>query len=181
MDIGVAVPVNNFDKETVGTPGSVDPVSATAAVLEPRDDVLKDVVEITESILDSWVAAPGPLPNAGTEPTCLVGEGAAADCSYCKAGPVEAVGASTLGFDVVWMLSGAVVAAPAPSPNAGTEPTCLEADGVCEPSLRCAVGGASEVELRKRGLRRPLYRIRPAATVLDSTASSTRGCRCIFS
>ena len=61
-----------------------------------------------------------------------------------------------------------MVAAPGPSPKAGTEPTCFEAagevaeaaDGVGRPSLCCsagevtggAAGGADEVELRKRAL-----------------------------
>lgn len=192
VDTGVAVPVNTFDKEIVGRPGSVDPVLATAAGFDAKGDFPEeDVAAPTEEAVDSWVAAPGPLPKAGTEPTCFdsVGEGAAAECSYCDGEAGEAVGAPPGALDVVSVLSEVVVAAPGPSPKAGTDPICLEADGVGDPSLCCAageveggaVGAAGEVELRKRGCRRPSYRIRPAATVLDSTASSTSGCRRIFS
>lgn len=164
MDTGVAVPVNTFDREIVGRPGSVDPVLATAAGLDPKVDLPEeDVVAPTEEVVDSWVAAPGPLPNAGTEPTCFdsVGEGAAAECSYCDEEAVEAVGAPPGASDVVFVLSAIVVAAPGPSPKAGTDPICLEADGVGDPSFCCAageveggvVGAAGEVELRKRGCR----------------------------
>lgn len=190
---GVAVPVNTFDKEIVGIPGSVDPVLATAAGLDPKGDLPEeDVVAPTKAVVDSWVAAPGPLPKAGTEPTCFdsLGEGAAAECPYSDEEAVEAVGAPLGTLDVELVLSAVVVvvAAPGPSPKAGTDPTCLEADGVGDPSFCCAarevagggVEAAAEVELEKRDCRRPSYRIRPAATVLDSTASSTSGCRRIF-
>jgi len=143
VDTGVAVPVKLFGKEIVGTPGSVDPGLATAAGLDPEEDLLAaDVVEPTEAVIESWVAAPGPLPKAGTEPTCFdsVGEGVAADCSNCDREALEAVRIPPFALGVVFVISGIVVAAPGPSPKAGTDPTCLEADGVGEPSLCCAVG-----------------------------------------
>lgn len=175
----------------MGRPGSVDPALATAVGLDPKGDLPEeDVVAPTEEAVDSWVAAPGPLPKAGTEPTCFdsVGEGAAAEYSCCDEGAADTAGAPLGALVVVFVVSAIVVAAPGPSPKAGTDPTCLEADGVSDASFCCAagevgggvVGAAGEVELRKRGCRRPSYRIRPAATVLDSTASSTSGCRRIF-
>lgn len=96
----------------------------------------KDVMEGIMGALDSMDAAPGPLPTAGTEPTCLVvaamegslsvGEGKAA-----VSDGFEAVdeGRATDGkgclIDVVVALD-SIDAAPAPLPTAGTEPTCFD-------------------------------------------------------
>ena len=146
----------------------------------------KDLLEIFNKEAESCLAAPGPFPNAGADPTCFeaVVEGAAAvclPCDRCSSGADD-------GLLVSFGLLETVVAAPGPSPKAGTEPTCFEAvDGAGAPSFCCPSGGATgkvvlaatEVELTTRGLSWPLYRTRPAATVLDSTASSTNGGRCM--
>ena len=150
----------------------------------------KDFLDVFDKEAESCVAAPGPLPKAGTDPTCFdaAAEGAAAVCLLCDRSPAGADDGLLVSCGVVEGLFETVVAAPGPSPNAGTDPTCFEAvDGAGAPSLCCPSGGvtgkvvpaAAEVELRKRGLSWPLYRTRPAATVLDSTASSTNGGRCM--
>ena len=54
---------------------------ATAVVLDVDENILeKDVVVVNDGVDDSCVAAPGPLPKAGTDPTCFdaAGEDAAA-------------------------------------------------------------------------------------------------------
>ena len=71
---------------------------------------------------DSKDAAPGPLPTAGTEPTCLVV--AAIDAvDEGKAGDGEGLSSD------VTVASGSTDAAPGPLPTAGTEPTCFEGSG----------------------------------------------------
>ncbi len=70
-------------------------------------------------LLEVIVAAPGPSPNAGTEPTCLV----RIVVSCFMFGLLIGVGFGSWGG-----LLEITVAAPAPFPKAGTEPTCF----VCE-------------------------------------------------
>lgn len=69
------------------------------------------------------VAAPGPLPNAGTEPTCfeVARNGDAAGFSGVDDDEVGEIVSDVDDFEVI------AVAAPGPSPKAGTEPTCPEA------------------------------------------------------
>ena len=106
--------------------------------------------------LDSTDAAPGPLPIAGTEPTCLVG--AAAEGPPSVEEDIAAVGD---GFDVVEEGRAAdgeglvtdvvraldsIEAAPGPLPTAGTEPTCFDGR-IVETEAACARGrefGSSE-------------------------------------
>lgn len=96
---------------------------------EGRTTDSKDFVDEVVVALDSMDAAPGPLPAAGTEPTCLV--------VAAMEGPpsVEDKAAVSDGLDIVdegRAADGAVVAldsmdaAPGPLPTAGTEPTCFE-------------------------------------------------------
>lgn len=106
--------------------------------------------------LDSTDAAPGPLPTAGTEPTCLVG--AAMEDPPSVGEDIAAVGD---GFDVVeegraadgeGLVTDVVIAldsmdaAPGPLPTAGTEPTCFDGR-IVETEAACARGrefGSSE-------------------------------------
>lgn len=79
-----------------------------------------DCISVFRCVCDSCaVAAPGPLPKAGTEPTCLeaADDGGEADPSGFEG---TEVGVSV---PVVEDLSETLVAAPGPPATAGTEPT----------------------------------------------------------
>lgn len=113
-------------------------------------------VERVVVALDSTDAAPGPLPTAGTEPTCLVGaamEGppsvgddiAAVGDGFDAVEEGRAADGEGLVTDVVRALD-SMEAAPGPLPTAGTEPTCFEGRMV-ETEAACASGrgfGSSE-------------------------------------
>lgn len=94
-------------------------------------------VEGVGVVRDSKDAAPGPLPTAGTEPTCLVVaamEGpppvdkAAASDDFDAVDEGKAGDGEGLSSDVT-VASGSTDAAPGPLPTAATEPTCFEGSG----------------------------------------------------
>ncbi|MCJ1464886.1 hypothetical protein MMC07_003501 [Pseudocyphellaria aurata] len=103
---------------------------------EGRTTGISDFVEGFVIALDSMDAAPGPLPTAGTEPTCLVGtalEGPPSD------GEDKAVADGEELLDDIVAALDATDAAPAPLPTAGTEPTCFEGRTL-ETEAACARG-----------------------------------------
>ena len=75
------------------------------------------------------VAAPGPLPNAGTEPTCLlceVDDPTEELLSGEEASTEELLSDVEASAGMLWVKrSRLMVAAPGPLPSAGTEPACL--------------------------------------------------------
>lgn len=85
---------------------------------------MADCASATWGIRDCCVvAAPGPLPKAATEPTCLEAVGDGEEAGFSGLGGF-AVGRFDTDVEDLGVTS---VAAPGPSPNAGTEPTCFEA------------------------------------------------------
>ena len=131
--------------------GVADEGRATDGRVSIDFSVERDVVA-----LDSTDAAPGPLPTAGTEPTCLVGvamEGppsvgediAAVGDGFDVVEEGRAADGEGLVTDVVRALD-SMEAAPGPLPTAGTEPTCFEGR-IVETEAACARGrgfGSSE-------------------------------------
>lgn len=113
-------------------------VGAAAVLLAIRENNRdKDVEDVVDEGFDSSVAAPGPSPKAGTDPTCFDADPEApAVCSSCDGCFEEIVGTWELGFGVVKGLLDSAVAAPGPSPKAGTEPTCFETAAVADASCR---------------------------------------------
>ena len=112
---------------------------AVEVPLDINDNNREAFVEVVDETAEICVAAPGPLPKAGTDPTCFDADdgGAETVCLFCDRLSVV-VGRACAVASAVVEDTETVVTAPGPSPKAGTDPTCFEAvEEVAAPLLCC--------------------------------------------